>query len=79
MAYERNRISGSVCIRWVDRFPWVVGMYAGPVPSYGVADLNGGYRSRGTLRPVPMSQICSITNITKRSEGIYSVAARLDT
>jgi outer membrane receptor protein involved in Fe transport len=44
MAYERNRISGSVRYRWVDRFPWVVGMYAGSVPSYGVVDLNGGYR-----------------------------------
>lgn len=44
MAYERDRISGSARYRWVDGFPWLAGMYAGPVPSYGVLDLNGGYR-----------------------------------
>jgi len=44
MAYERNRISSSVRYRRVDRFPWVVGIYTGPVPSYSVVDLNGGYR-----------------------------------
>ncbi|HEU5254772.1 MAG TPA: TonB-dependent receptor [Vicinamibacterales bacterium] len=44
MAYDRNRIGGSVRYRWVDAFPWLAGMYAGPVPSYGVLDLNASYR-----------------------------------
>jgi outer membrane receptor protein involved in Fe transport len=44
IAYERDRISSSVRYRWVDGFPWLAGMYAGPVPSYGVLDLNGSYK-----------------------------------
>jgi len=44
MAYERARISRSVRYRWVDAFTWLAGMYGGPVPSYGVLDLNGSYR-----------------------------------
>jgi outer membrane receptor protein involved in Fe transport len=44
MAYERDRIGSSVRYRWVDGFPWLAGMYSGPVPSYGVVDLNGSYR-----------------------------------
>jgi len=44
MKYERDRISSSLRYRWVNRFPWVVGMYSGPVPRYGVVDLNGSYR-----------------------------------
>jgi outer membrane receptor protein involved in Fe transport len=43
-AYERDRISSSVRYRWVDGFPWLAGTYVGPVPSYGVLDLNGSYR-----------------------------------
>jgi len=30
--------------RWVDSFQWLAGIYVGPVPGYGVFDLNGGYR-----------------------------------
>jgi outer membrane receptor protein involved in Fe transport len=44
MAYQRDRIDGSLRYRWVDGFPWLAGMYAGPVPSYDVLDLNGSYR-----------------------------------
>ena len=43
-AYQRDRISSSVRYRWVDGFPWLAGTYVGPVPSYGVLDLNGSYR-----------------------------------
>jgi iron complex outermembrane recepter protein len=44
MAYQRDRINGSLRYRWVHGFPWLAGMYAGPVPSYDVLDLNGSYR-----------------------------------
>jgi outer membrane receptor protein involved in Fe transport len=44
LAYERDRISSSMRYRWVNGFPWLAGMYGGPVPSYGVLDLNGSYR-----------------------------------
>jgi outer membrane receptor protein involved in Fe transport len=44
MAYAHNRIGSSVRYRWVDGFPWLAGTYSGPVPSYGVVDLNGSYR-----------------------------------
>jgi outer membrane receptor protein involved in Fe transport len=44
MSYERDRISGLGRYRWADGFPWLAGTYVGPVPSYGVVDLNGSYR-----------------------------------
>ena len=44
MAYGRDRINGSVRYRWVNGFPWLAGTYAGPVPSYGVLDLNASYK-----------------------------------
>ena len=30
--------------RWVDSFRWLSGIYAGPVPSYGVFDLNASFK-----------------------------------
>ena len=38
--YATARASASVRYRWVDAFAWASGVYVGPVPSYGVADLN---------------------------------------
>jgi outer membrane receptor protein involved in Fe transport len=42
-SYDRNGIIGAAHFRWVSAFDWLAGTYAGPVPSYGVLDLNGGY------------------------------------
>jgi len=42
-AHARGRLSAVLRYRWVDSFPWLSGIYAGPVPRYGVADLNGSY------------------------------------
>jgi outer membrane receptor protein involved in Fe transport len=44
VAYGRDPFSGALRYRWVDAFPWLSGIYVGPVPSYGVLDLNGSYR-----------------------------------
>jgi outer membrane receptor protein involved in Fe transport len=49
VVYERRRISGAGRYRWVDGFPWLAGTYVGPVPSYGVLDLNGSYRLTGQI------------------------------
>lgn len=38
--YTHARAAASLRFRWVDDFPWASGVYAGPVPSYGVADVN---------------------------------------
>jgi outer membrane receptor protein involved in Fe transport len=43
-AYSRGGFSGALQYRWVDSFQWLAGIYVGPVPSYGVFDLNGRYR-----------------------------------
>jgi outer membrane receptor protein involved in Fe transport len=43
-AYARGRLSSTLRYRWVDSFPWLSGIYVGPVPRYGVSDLNGSYR-----------------------------------
>jgi outer membrane receptor protein involved in Fe transport len=43
-AYARTRFSSTLRYRWVDSFQWLAGIYVGPVPSYGVVDLNGSYR-----------------------------------
>ena len=78
-AYERDRFSSSLRYRWVDWFQWLSGTYVGPVPSYGVLDLNGSYRLTGTSQPAPMLRICSTTTITKRSAATSSAAAHSDT
>jgi outer membrane receptor protein involved in Fe transport len=43
-AYARGPFSSTLGYRWVDSFQWLAGIYVGPVPSYGVLDLNGSYR-----------------------------------
>jgi outer membrane receptor protein involved in Fe transport len=43
-SYEQGRIDSSLRYRWVDSFPWLAGVYVGPVPSYSVVDLNGSYK-----------------------------------
>jgi outer membrane receptor protein involved in Fe transport len=43
VTYERPRFAASFHHRWVDNFTWVSGLYAGPVPSYNVSDLNALY------------------------------------
>ena len=43
-AYARGRIGSELRYRWVDAFQWLSGIYVGPVPSYGVLDLNGSYK-----------------------------------
>ncbi len=43
-AYARSPYSGVLRYRWVDSFQWLAGIYVGPVPSYGVLDLNGSYK-----------------------------------
>jgi len=45
MAYQRDRISSLVCgtAGWMGS-PGSRGRYVGPVPGYGVLDLNGSYR-----------------------------------
>jgi outer membrane receptor protein involved in Fe transport len=43
-AYARGPVSSTLRYRWVDSFQWLAGIYAGPVPKYGVLDVNGSYR-----------------------------------
>ena len=43
LAYERPAFAASFHHRWVDEFPWASGLFAGPVPSYNVSDLNALY------------------------------------
>jgi len=43
--YTGARGSASLRYRWVDAFPWASGVYLGPVPSYGVADLNVRFKA----------------------------------
>ena len=43
-AYAQGRFGGALRYRWVDSFQWLSGIYVGPVPSYGVVDLNGSYK-----------------------------------
>ena len=38
--------SGSLGFRWVEGFDWASGIFAGPVPSFGVADLAVSYHFR---------------------------------
>ena len=42
--YQHPRAAASFHYRWVDDFLWSTGLYVGPVPSYGVADLNASVR-----------------------------------
>ena len=41
--YDSSRVSGSIRYRWVDNFFWSSGIFAGPVPSYGVTDVHALY------------------------------------
>lgn len=42
--YLGKRLNASARYRWINAFPWSSGIYAGPVPSYSVVDLNVNYR-----------------------------------
>src|SRR5215813_13314513 len=42
--YQHPRAAASFHYRWVSDFLWSTGLYVGPVPSYGVADLNASAR-----------------------------------
>ena len=42
-AYVTSQFDAGLRYRWVDGFEWVSGVYAGPVPAYGVADLQMNY------------------------------------
>jgi outer membrane receptor protein involved in Fe transport len=44
--------------RWSDRFTWIGGIFRGPVPSYGVADLTAGYKVRRR-----MQILINVTNV----------------
>jgi iron complex outermembrane receptor protein len=44
LAYVRARFDAGARLRLVDGFDWVSGIYAGPVPGYGVVDLQGNYQ-----------------------------------
>jgi outer membrane receptor protein involved in Fe transport len=48
--YGGARVSGSFRYRWVDGFSWASGLFTGPVPSYGVADLQGLYALTAAVR-----------------------------
>lgn len=43
-AYARSRMTARLHYRWVSTFQWESGVYRGPVPSYGIADLNVSVR-----------------------------------
>jgi outer membrane receptor protein involved in Fe transport len=45
VTYTRDRTSASLRYRWVDAFQWASGVYVGPVPAYGVADLNVRFKA----------------------------------
>jgi len=42
-AYVTSQFDAGLRYRWVDGFEWVSGVYAGPVPAYGIADLQMNY------------------------------------
>lgn len=44
IVYAGKRFNASARYRWVNAFPWSAGVFAGPVPSYSVADLNVNWR-----------------------------------
>ena len=48
--YDDNRLSASLRYRWADGFLWSSGIFAGPVPAYGVADLNLMYALSPSMR-----------------------------
>jgi outer membrane receptor protein involved in Fe transport len=37
-SYAAPRFDAGVRYRWVDAFDWVSGVYAGPIPAYGIVD-----------------------------------------
>jgi iron complex outermembrane receptor protein len=41
--FRAERLSAALGFRWMDSFPWASGIFAGPVPSYQVMDLNVTY------------------------------------
>ena len=43
LMHTTDRFNADVGYRWVGAFDWASGLFAGPVPSYGVADLNANY------------------------------------
>jgi outer membrane receptor protein involved in Fe transport len=43
LTYADTTKSAAFRYRWSDRFMWIGGIFRGPVPSYGVADLSASY------------------------------------
>ena len=43
VGYDRQRLGASFRHRWVNRFAWASGVFAGIVPTYHVSDLNASY------------------------------------
>jgi iron complex outermembrane receptor protein len=46
LAYNKDRLAASLDYRWSDDYEWASGVFAGPVPSYGVAGLAASYDLR---------------------------------
>jgi outer membrane receptor protein involved in Fe transport len=44
LTYDAARLSAAVRYRWVDSFSWASGLFAGPVPSYDVTDVQATYK-----------------------------------
>ncbi len=49
-AYVTPRFDVGARVRLVDGFDWVSGIYAGPVPGYGVVDLQANYQVTSALQ-----------------------------
>jgi outer membrane receptor protein involved in Fe transport len=43
LSYVAPRLDASVRYRWTDGFDWLSGIYAGPVPAYGLTDVQAAY------------------------------------
>lgn len=50
VSYDATSFSASFRYRWVDRFFWSSGIFAGDVPSYSVADIQGLYALTRSLQ-----------------------------
>jgi outer membrane receptor protein involved in Fe transport len=43
LSYVAPRLDASIRYRWTDGFDWLSGIYAGPVPAYGLTDVQAAY------------------------------------
>lgn len=50
VTYADRRKSAGLRYRWSDGFTWIGGIFRGPVPAYGVADLSASYELRPQWR-----------------------------